>query len=364
MAVGCAALIGGCNEPAPGDTGFDFNPTGTGTDTDATTNQPTSGEASSGGMDTDNPSGTDSAGSTGDTTDTDGPSPTDDIAKGTIRLGEMHPATVGDTNAILNATFIPNVATQPQDCSMDVMGCNVVVPPTCQVACVAPAVCTYNDMCMPECIEPCSLVCAEGEECYYPFPGAQACRAIETFDAGRLDFLGTNQPITLFPPYQLDPTTVGALASPDDTITVMATGAAAAGFGPFEAMVTTSESIFSNIDMILPTEAFGTGPMTVTWMAGVDDISISLTVTGAVSTGTVVCEADDTTGMLAIPRAAIDAAIPMDTAASMAIQVQRTHTETTQGLETVGQLLNDEVQSEGVVDFQYVSIETFNLVNM
>jgi hypothetical protein len=312
------------------------------------------------GDDTMDSSDTEDSGSTGgDATTGD---PMGDAAVGTINLGESHPAVVGDTLAVLNASFIPNSTTTAMDCRMDVDGCLVSVPPMCANACVVPAVCSFNDQCMPECIEPCALMCAEGQECYYPLPGVQSCRDIETFDAGRLDFFSTTQPISLFPPYQLPPDTVGALVAPDKEVTVMATGSAGAGFGPFEAAVTTSESIFTNLDEILPADAFGTGPLNITWMPGVDEVTVNIVVTGATLTGSVSCEADDTMGMFAVPRTAIDAAIPMETPTQLDVSVQRTHSETTTGVDTVGTLLNDELLPMGRIDFNYLSIETQTLV--
>jgi hypothetical protein len=218
---------------------------------------------------------------------------------------------------------------------------------------------------VPTCQIACSLACAADEVCYFPFPDTPACRKVETFDAGRLDFIGTLSPITLYPPYTIPATVPGPLAQPDREITVTASGATQAGFGAFEAVTTSMDSVFSEIDTILPAEAFGATDLQIDWLAGMDDMTISITVTGMLGlSGTVTCEADDAAGSFAVPRTALTAAIPADTPTSFSVALQRRHTETTMGLETVGTLLDQTVQPVGWIDFAYVSIETGTLTNM
>jgi hypothetical protein len=309
-------------------------------------------------------SGSDDGVDTGDETG-DMP-PTGDHALGTIVIGETHPVDMPSAAmGILSASFVPDAAAAVQACGMDVGGCTVNVPPTCPAACLVGETCVYDDACSPICQVPCDAVCAADEVCYFPFPGTAACRKIETFDAGRLDFFGTTVPITLYPPYQLPTPPDGPITQPDKDLTVMATGATNAGFAPFTAAVTTSASVFSTIDEILPAEAFGVGDLGIDWVPGADEMTISLTVTSTLgTTGTVTCEADDTLGTFAVPRMALNAAIEGETANTISVSLQRTHVETTMGLATQGALLEAMVQPEGWVDFTFVSIETGTLTNL
>jgi len=354
-----------CNSGSNTDDGFGVGP---GTSSMTATGGSEAGDDTGGsegsgdtGVDTDSPTtGPTTAGETGDPPE-DGPH-----ALGTIVLGETHPVGTADALAVMSATFIPDAETAAQSCAMDVGGCQVSLPVDCTpTVCAADQVCAYDDNCMPTCQTVCNASCAADEVCYFPFPGTPACRKVEAFDAGRLDFFGTNDPITLFPPYTLPAGVEGPLAQPDREITVTASGATQAGFAMFEATTTSIDSVFSTIDEILPTDAFGVGDLMIAWAPGADEMRISITVTGTLGgTGVVTCEADDTTGTFAVPRAAIDAAVPKDTPNSMSLSLQRTHTETMTGISTVGSLLQETVQPTGWVDFSYVSIETGSLVNM
>lgn len=353
---------GGSNE----DTfGFDSmmatgpGPTGTGgPDTGDDDGDGSSGSGESGGSGPGDDAGTDD--------DTGGPQPTGEHALGTIVIGETHPVDMPSAaTGILSASFIPDAAAASQACGMDVGGCTVNAPPMCPAACLVGETCVYDDSCNPICQPACDASCAADEVCYFPFPGTPACRKLETFDAGRLDFFGTTVPITLYPPYQLPAPPDGPVTQPDKMLTVMATGATAAGFAPFTAEMTTSASVFSTIDEILPAEAFGVGDLNLDWVPGSDAMTISLTVTGTLgTTGTVTCDADDSLGTFAVPRMAINTAIGTDTANTIAVSLQRSHVETTMGLETQGALLEATVQPEGWVDFTFVSIETGTLTNL
>jgi hypothetical protein len=328
------------------------------------------GPATSGGSGSDSAQGTldDTGTGPGDTGDETGePPPNGPQARATIVIGESHDPGGANATAVLNASFVPNAETVPTGCTTDVGGCTVAVPPVCPIACLVGEVCQYDDACVPTCQATCSLACPAGEVCYFPVPDVPACRAIETFDAGRLDFVGTKVPVTLFPPYVLPPGYDGTLTNPGSVVTATASGAIAAGFGPFEVMVTTAESLFTTIDQILPTDSFGLADLVVTWVPGVDDdIVVNLVVSGALGgTGTVTCEGDDATGTLSIPRPAIDAAVAeMDTATSMFLTVTRRHLETSSGHPTVGVLLEEDLPPEGTVDFVFTSSESATLLPM
>lgn len=344
--------------------GFDAMGTGPGpTSTGAADTEGDDGDGSTGTGGSGESGADDDVGESGDET---GPSPTGEHALGTIVIGETHPVDMPSAAiGMLSASFIPDATVAAQACGMDVGGCTVNLPPMCPAACLVGETCVYDDACNPICQVPCDAACAADEVCYFPFPGTPACRKVETFDAGRLDFFGTTVPINLYPPYQLPSPPDGPITQPDKELTVMATGATNAGFAPFEAKVTTSESVFSTLDEILPTEAFGVGDLGIDWVPGADEMTISLTVTGTLGmSGTVTCDADDSLGTFDVPRMAINAAIEGDTASTIAVSLQRSHVETTMGLATQGALLEAMVQPEGWVDFTFVSIETGTLINM
>jgi hypothetical protein len=326
---------------------------GPGNDADTDEMEEGSGEPTEG-------SGTTSGG------DTDEPMPGEDQALGTIVIGETHPVGTGDALAILSASFVPDASVTPQSCAMEVDGCQVSPPLDCApTVCGADQVCAYDENCTPTCQIACTLACAADEVCYFPFPDTPACRKVETFDAGRLDFVGTLSPITLYPPYTIPAGVPGPLSLPDRELTVTASGATQAGFAGFEAKTTSMESVFSTIDTILPAEAFGAGDLQLDWIAGADEMTVTVTVTGMLGlSGTVTCEADDAAGTFAVPRTALTAAIPADTPTSFSLALQRRHTETTMGIETVGTLLDHMVPPTGFIDFTYTSIETGTLTNM
>ncbi len=363
---GAAALIlvTACGGGGGGsDDDFGFMPMTTG----MMTTSATSDDSGDDGSDTGSGSLDDTAGpaDSGDTGETTGDMPPGGAqALGTIVIGETHDPGGANATAIINASFVPNTDDTPASCSTDVGGCEVTVAPVCMIPCLVGEVCQFDDSCTPTCVETCSLACPTGEVCYFPVPGVPACREVETFEAGRLDFVGTEVPVTLFPPYVLPPGYDGTLTNPGGVVTVTASGASDAGFGPFESMTTVSESLFTTIDDILPTDAFGIGDMTVTWVAGVDDIVVSLVVSDSLGgSGTVVCEGDDAAGNLAVPRTAIDAALTeMSTATSMQLTVTRRHVESMPGVATTGTLLETDLPSEGTIDFAFTSSESVTIL--
>ena len=354
-----------CGGSEPENDGFGVGPETTSMTTSASDTDPSDDTGGQGSEETGTSADPDTGGPTtgGETGDPpeDGPH-----ALGTIVLGETHAAGTGDALAVLSASFIPDAEATAQSCAMEVGGCQVALPADCMpTVCATDQVCAYDDNCMPTCQPLCNASCAADEVCYFPVPGVAACRDAETFDAGRLDLLGTLEPITLFPPYVLPAGVEGPLAQPDRELTAMGSGATQAGFGMFEATTTSMDSVFSTIDELLPAEAFGVADLPISWTPGVDAMTITVTVTGTLGgTGTVTCEADDTMGTFAIPRAAIDAAVPEDTPNTLSFSLQRAHTETTMGIATVGSLQEQTVQPTGWIDFSYVSIETGSVTNL
>ena len=367
LAASSAALSVGCGGDDTGGTGFNATVAATATATVTATDTPMTSMTADGGDDT--TGGDEGSSTTPVDTDVD---PTDDTSAETtgapagdhalarIAIGETHPSDMAPSaSTVLTVGFFPDAATIPEGCGMDVSGCTVSLPPTCAVACVAPEACVYDDNCLPVCQAPCDLACPAGQECYYPIAGATACKPIETFDGGRLDFFGTSEPVSLFPPYAF-PAVMGTITAPNSMLTVQGSGSTGPGFAAFEGMVTAADSLISNLSMILPATALGVADLPITWAPGTDQVIATAVVTGTLGgTGTVTCTADDAAGTITMPRAALNAAIPMDTPASMSVTLQRQRTEVTQGAMTQGSLLEETVQPEGWVEFSFVSSETF-----
>src|SRR5688500_946121 len=232
-----ALAIVACEAGGGGDTGFAS--TMSATDVSMSGTDSTGEEESDTESEDEESTATSGSSEGGSGNDTDMPMPGTDHALGTIVLAETHAVGTSDALAVLNATFIPDASITPQSCGMDIDGCTVTVPLDCMpTVCTADQVCAWDDNCMPTCQAACNLACAADEVCYFPFPDAPACRKVEAFDAGRLDFTGTLEPIELYPPYALPPDIPGPLALPEHEITVTGSGATQAGFAAFEAVTT------------------------------------------------------------------------------------------------------------------------------
>ncbi len=367
LALVSTALVTGCNNDGDSNS-TSFGPPATMTATEGMTDtEPTTPDSNDGstGEDTDG-STTDDPQTTTSPNDTDEETtgtPSGEHALARITIGETHPSGQAAATAVVSAAFFPDAATLVEGCSMDVAGCTVTTPPACAVTCPAPQTCVYDEACTAVCQQPCDLACPAGQECYYPIVGATACKPIETFDGGRLDFFGTTEPVSLFPPYVF-PAVSGTITQPNAELSVTGSGSVGPGFAMFEGSVTAADSLITNLSMIPGATAFGVGDVDVTWAPGEDEVSATAVVAGTLGgTGSVTCSGDDTAGTLSIPRAALDAALPIDdTPASMAVTVQRVRTEVTPGAMTQGALLEETVQPEGWVEFSFISAETFTLL--
>jgi hypothetical protein len=270
-------------------------------------------------------------------------------ALGTIELGESHAASGGSPTPFVAAAFLPD-ATNLVDayaCADEVAGCFVQRPPECD-ACELDEYCAYDDDCMPSCMRVCDAECEDDEVCWFPEPGQADCKPIEDFDAGILAFADTAIPITLVPPYSWVAETSGSPFLSGATMTVQAGGATAAGFESFEHQFEGTTLLQTEIDDIAISEAYGDGPVPVRWVAGQDDVQITVTAVGLEGgSGTAVCPADDATGAFDVPRSAIEAVLEDDTLSSLSVAVRRTRTTQIEGIATKGMLTGAVVQPEG-----------------
>lgn len=280
---------------------------------------------------------------------TDDGAPAGPHALGTIELGETHPATGGSPMPFVAAAFLPDATAlaDPHACAEEVDGCFVQRPPECD-DCDLDQYCAYDDACVATCMDVCDADCEDDEVCVVASPGRATCQPIEDFDAGILAFADTAIPITLVPPYSWIAETSGSPFLSDATMTVQAGGAAAAGFTAFEHEFTGTTLLQTEIDDITVSEAYGDGPVPVRWVAGADDIEITISAVGVEGTGgAAVCPADDAAGAFDVPRSAIEAAIRDDTLASLSVTVRRARTTRIEGIATKGMLAAAVVQPEG-----------------
>lgn len=278
-------------------------------------------------------------------------------ARGIITLGETISASTETVVPFIAATFVPDyTGNTGLRCGAEIDGCFVAAVPVCATPCEIGETCSFNDSCQAACQAPCDLACAAGEECYFPLPGVPGCRQQQTFDAGTLTFEGTIVPITLYPPYVLPAGVTDPLTVPDTEVTVTASGAAGAGFEAFSASMTTAAPLVASLSTLTTGEAFGTGAMPLSWVAGdaEDDVRVQLSITTATGVGTVQCDSPDT-GTFAVPRAAIDSAIGLDEPSSMTITLERRSATLTKGVRTKGELVDQTVQPMAWVELVSVS---------
>jgi hypothetical protein len=292
----------------------------------------------------------------------DGGEPAGPHAMGTILLGEAHPATGGNSTPIVSAGFVPDVAGASGACTQQVAGCEIALVPDCgDTGCDDGEYCGFNDGCQSTCLDICDAACGSGEVCYFPSPGNAACKSVETFDAGALTFGGTTTALTLFPPYSFSGESSGAPFAPNAGLTVDASGAAAAGYEPFSREFTATELLQTDLETISLVEAYGDGPIPITWIGGAEEIVVTAAVTGLQGTSSVVtCETDDS-GSFAFPREAIDAAIDDEALGGITLTVARKRTETHKDLTTKGTLVGAMVQPEGWLELVTMSSESHTI---
>lgn len=283
-------------------------------------------------------------------------------ARGTITLGESHLPQSANSSPIVAATFVPDYHDQPATCGTDVAGCFVQTLPDCAGQCELDEFCTFNTDCASTCQRVCDLPCGDDEVCYFPVPDNPACKRIEYFDAGALNFTGTTVPVTLFPPYAFQGDVTGALYLPSSEVSVHATGATEAGFESFEQTFMTTTYMDATIEDLGLEEIYGAGPLPVSWVAGGDDVRVTATVTGlSTAYGIITCNADDGAGSFDFPREAIAAALPDDQLAGISLAIERRRSEIHKGFATTGALLEHTVQPQGWLEIVSTSVESVTL---
>ncbi|MEZ4451304.1 MAG: hypothetical protein R3B09_17625 [Nannocystaceae bacterium] len=351
------AAAAGCNG-GDGDTDGDTDGSTASTTGNATTGSPTGSPT---GGSTGDPSG-DPTGETssGSDSDSDTGEPSGPHALGSIVLGESHPALGGSATPSVSAVFIPDAAEGgAAACTETLSGCTLTKIPECKGGCEADEYCGFNDSCGATCLPICDAQCKDGEVCYFPSPGTTGCKAIESFDAGALSFLGTPIPITLFPPYAF----MGDNGSPFSSggaATVQASGAAGAGYEAFERDFTGAQFIQTSpsLDKIPFADVFGSGDIPVKWVAGTGKVTITATVQSAdFKFGTITCEADDASGSFAVPRAALEAAIDGEAVNGLTLSVSRRRRDLHTDLTTKGTLISQTVQPVGWLEIITSSTE-------
>ena len=307
------------------------------------------GDGDDGGDDGDGDDGSD-----GD----DGGEPAVPHALGTIVLGETHRADGGSSTPLVSASFIPDAAATGSGCSEEVAGCRVSTPADCG-ECADGEYCGFDDQCQASCLPVCDAVCGAGQVCYFPSPGQSGCRDVESFDAGALSFTGTTTAITLFPPYAYMGDTGGAPFVPGASIGVSASGATGAGFEAFDRMFTGTDLVQTNLDELNVGDFLDADSATITWPAGTDELTVTASIAGQMGqSGTIVCEADDTAGSFAFPRAAIDAVLGDDALSTASFSVTRRRVATHKDGVTKGMLLEATVQPVGWIDLITQSTES------
>jgi hypothetical protein len=337
-----AIALGGCGKDAGGS---DDGALDTGTEAGSVDDDDGSGSATEGVDDGDDDDDDDD----GDDESSDDGTPEGPHALGTIELGEVHLASGGSPTPFVSAAFIPDASDlgDPHGCAEEVDGCFVQRPPECD-ECDVDEYCGYDDGCVATCLPFCDAECEDDEVCWFATPGNAECKPIEDFDAGILAFADTAIPITLVPPYSWIAETSGSPFLSDATMTVQAGGAAKAGFTGFEHDFTGTTLLQTELDDIALSEAYGDGPVPVLWVAGHDDVEITVTAVGIEgSSGTAMCPADDATGAFDVPRSAIEAALDGETLSSLSLAVRRTRTTQIEGIATKGMLTGAVVQPEG-----------------
>jgi hypothetical protein len=279
-------------------------------------------------------------------------------ALGTITLGEAHVAG-GTSSPIVAASFVPD-SSMSKSCTTTIAGCQIPMIPTCDgrsgPACKMDEICTLDSSCAATCQKPCSMTCPTGQECYYPTPTVQACRMIETFDAGALAFSGTTTPLTLYPPYSIAGEGAGAPFLAGASIEVQGSGATVAGFDRFDETfkATTFIQTVPSLSSLSSTQIWGAGSIPVGWLPGSDSILVG--VTGAL--GAASCPADDASGHFDIPRQVVTAVTGAAGASSLSISVTRQRVETKKDAKTKGTLSTATVQPVGFLQLTTSSTES------
>jgi hypothetical protein len=277
-----------------------------------------------------------------------------------ITIGEAHASGNSSSEAIVEATFIPDVSAVTA-CATSVAGCSIAVPATCDGVtgplCQGAQTCVLDASCKPTCQATCTVQCPTGEECYFSSGSTQSCRAIQHFDAGDLVFSGPGlaSGITLFPPDYTYSSSNGNPIVPGGQIQVTATGTTQVGFSQFQESfkATTLLQTIPALSTLTAANVFNPQGLALGWQPGAD--AILVTVAGP--KGAATCNATDATGAYTVPAQVISAVAGTGNT-SLEIAVTRQRVEHKTDGHTQGTLLAGTVQPVGYIDLMTVSSET------
>ncbi len=298
-------------------------------------------------------------------------------ALGTIVLGESRTSETGDSSPLISASFVPD-AKLTKSCTKKVGVCELAEVPKCMTGsvqgCGAGEVCTFDDDCTAKCVKTCTKACGAGEACYFTGKktgsgtAAQeetACKKKDRFDAGALAFAGTTQSITMFPPYAITPNGNGAPFMARSEIRVQATGGSSAGFEKFDEKFTSTTFLETDPPLreIPRSEIFGSGAVTIGWIAGEDTVYLTASGPGGVAK----CPADDKAGSFDLPRAVIRE-VSSDsegtTSGSLSISITRERREVRKDKKAFGELSGGQVvQPQGWLELITRSTETHSFAS-
>jgi hypothetical protein len=294
-----------------------------------------------------------------------GPDPDESTphALGTIVLGESRSAAnPAQSTPVISASFVADAKKgQPASCGRTVGKCEITEAPQCTTGgvtgCASGEVCTYDDKCNAKCVATCTASCAADEECYLSSPGVPECRPKATFDAGALAFDGTTQSITLFPPYTVQPTGIGAPFLAKSEIRVQASGATGTGFDKFDEKFTSTTFMLTTPPLAKTPKnvVFGTGDIPISWQPGADKVTISIT--GAMATAR--CDADDASGKFSVPREVVQqvSGTTSTTQTAISVTVSRQRREVRKNKSTLG-TINGKPVDKGWLELVTISSES------
>lgn len=294
------------------------------------------------------------------------PAPEPPHAEGVIVLGESHTPAGGSPTPLVSVAFYPNMKAKARarGCIDTVGSCELVRTPKCTEAdtfsgCESGSACVFDDGCAPVCKKLCAKSCEEGQVCELDKLEAESCVDIETFDGGPISFTGTSAAISLFPPsYTYESEERGAPFTPGAALGVKGQGAAQAGFEAFDVKGEATSFIQTSpsLDKISKVEAFGEGPMPVSWVPGKDTVQITV----SSGEGSATCRAEDAKGSFAVPREVIDAVVGTK-GVPLTVSVSRVREDIAKGLKTKGTLRSETIEPEGWVRVTTMSTETTSI---
>lgn len=161
---------------------------------------------------------------------------------------------------------------------------------------------------------------------------ADAPSSDASFEAGTIVIEGGASDISLSPPYGSEADEPGAPFASGAKLAVRSSGATDVGFERFEETFTATELLVASPPLAkLPrTSVFSTGALPITWVAGSDQVVVTVSGKG----GVLRCKADDATGHFDVPREVVTTAL--GGAENLVLSVARERVEVRKGKKTKG----------------------------